>query len=201
MAPSGSGAVHFQAIAVLLHQRADGADGVVESPAARRGSRCDSSTFPASIFERSRTSLIRPSRCLPADRIRRRSGSRSSLAAILHHLLQHLAVADDRIQRRAQLMAHVRQEGALGAIGFFGGVFGAHQFALARASARSYPGPARHSLRARPHRSAFRPKRTAPESVGRSWCDRCAPPRCAARATSRSRITCPAGRPISSSSL
>ena len=52
------------------------------------------------------------------------------LAAVLRHLLQHLAIADHRIEGRAELVAHVRQEGALGAIGFLGGVFGAHQFAL-----------------------------------------------------------------------
>ena len=49
------------------------------------------------------------------------------LLAIEGQFLQHLAITDHRIQRRAQLMAHVRQEGAFGAVGFFGRVFGADQ--------------------------------------------------------------------------
>ena len=55
-------------------------------------------------------SLIRPSRCLPAPRILSRSGSSSWLPQLLRLLEQHLAVADDRVQRRPQLVAHVGEE-------------------------------------------------------------------------------------------
>ena len=47
---------------------------------------------------------------------------KSSLADVLRLLLQHLAVADDGVQRRAQLVAHVGQEGALGFVRFLGGM-------------------------------------------------------------------------------
>src|SRR5258708_1896522 len=39
-------------------------------------------------------------------------------------LLEHLAIADDGVERGTQLMAHVGQEGALGLIGGLGGVLG-----------------------------------------------------------------------------
>ena len=65
---------------------------------------------PASILERSRMSLISPSRCLPAALIRWRSGRKASASSVLGLLLEHLGVADDRVQRRPQFVAHVRQE-------------------------------------------------------------------------------------------
>ena len=65
---------------------------------------------PASIFERSRMSLIRPSRCLPAALIFWRSGMKRLLAEVLGLLLEHLGVPDDGVQRRPQLVGHVRQE-------------------------------------------------------------------------------------------
>ena len=45
-------------------------------------------------------------------------------------LLQHLAVADDGVERRAQLVAHVGEEGALGAAGGLGRVAGLDQLLL-----------------------------------------------------------------------
>ena len=67
-------------------------------------------SWPASIFERSSTSLISPSRCLPLR-----------LHALQHvaHLRRRLAVdavedqlgvAEDGVERRAQLVAHVGEE-------------------------------------------------------------------------------------------
>ena len=67
-------------------------------------------SWPASILDRSSTSLIRPSRCLPL------LSTRLSTAA---HLLRRLAVdavqdqlgvAEDGVERRAQLVAHVGEE-------------------------------------------------------------------------------------------
>jgi len=49
------------------------------------------------------------------------------LGALAELLLQHLAVADDGVQRGAQLVAHVGQEGALGPAGVLGGVHRRHQ--------------------------------------------------------------------------
>ncbi len=45
-------------------------------------------------------------------------------------LLEQLGEANDGVQRRAQLVAHVGQEGALGLIGGVGGLLGGAQLAL-----------------------------------------------------------------------
>ncbi len=52
------------------------------------------------------------------------------LAGFLHLLLDHLAVADDGRERRAQLVAHVGEELALGAVRGLGGVLGGAQLLL-----------------------------------------------------------------------
>ncbi|MEZ4429109.1 MAG: hypothetical protein R3A51_15670 [Nannocystaceae bacterium] len=57
---------------------------------------------------------------------------RPALEALLVGVLdQQLAVADDRVQRRAQLVAHVGQEGALGLVGRLSGGARLGQLALA----------------------------------------------------------------------
>src|SRR6516225_8111055 len=76
------------------------------SGASAKSSSC-SSMRPASILERSRMSLMRASRWRPAPRTRS-SGSVSCFA--LGILAQHLADADDGVERRAQLVAHVGEE-------------------------------------------------------------------------------------------
>ena len=69
--------------AVLLHQRLDrGGDGLHHAR-RRRTSPGRGPSVPASIFERSRTSLIRPSRWWPAALIFLRSGTIVGLAAVL----------------------------------------------------------------------------------------------------------------------
>ena len=55
-------------------------------------------------------SLISPSRCLPAALTFWRSGMQRLLVEVLGLLLEHLGVADDGVQRRPQLVGHVRQE-------------------------------------------------------------------------------------------
>ena len=55
------------------------------------------------------------SRCLPAAWIFSRSGTNARPARVRRLLLQHLAVADDGVEGRPQLVAHVGQEVALGA--------------------------------------------------------------------------------------
>ena len=52
------------------------------------------------------------------------------LVEVLSLLLQHFAVADNRVQRRPELVAHVRQELALGAVGGFGRILGLEQLFL-----------------------------------------------------------------------
>ena len=70
----------------------------------------NTSILPASIFDRSRMSLIRPSRCRPALSIFLQVGDEFVLPVIGRLFLQHLAVADDGVERRAQLVAHVGEE-------------------------------------------------------------------------------------------
>ena len=54
---------------------------------------------------------MRPSRCLPAPADLLRSGTSTSLCRSPRvFLAEHLAVADDRVERRAQLVAHVGEE-------------------------------------------------------------------------------------------
>ena len=50
---------------------------------------------------------------------------------VLGHLLQHLAVSDDGVERSAQLMAHIRHESALGAVGLLGQFLGPFHFKVA----------------------------------------------------------------------
>ena len=64
-----------------------------------------SSILPASILERSRISLISSSRCLPAALILLRSSVNCLGPQVVGVLLEHLAVADDGVERRAQLVA------------------------------------------------------------------------------------------------
>ena len=79
------------------------------------------SARPASIFDRSSTSSISPSRWLPLLRIVA-TAPRAGPAAGAASRSQDLRVAEDRVHRRADLVAHVRQERALGPVGG-GGLF------------------------------------------------------------------------------
>ena len=124
IAPMSGRDVDLERVAVLLDQRLDGG-GDVARPSSRTSNVSRySSILPASILERSRMSLMSASRCLPggvdllAGRARRprSAGSPSGL------LLEHFAVADDGVQRRAQFVAHVGQELALGLVGALGGL-------------------------------------------------------------------------------
>ena len=83
------------------------------APRAARTVATSSSTCPASTFDRSRTSLISDSRWLPDERMSSRYSSCFSLISPNSRCAQHLREADDRVQRRAQLVRHVRQELAL----------------------------------------------------------------------------------------
>ena len=48
----------------------------------------------------------------------------------LGFLLEHFTIANDRIERRPQFMAHVGEKNALGAVRVFGGLFCIEQFFL-----------------------------------------------------------------------
>jgi hypothetical protein len=77
----------------------------------------------ASILERSRTSLISPSRCCDAWSALP-SWSRSTGSVARQRQAGH---AHDGAHRRAQFVAHVGQEAALGAVGGFGRFLGDRQ--------------------------------------------------------------------------
>ena len=83
------------------------------APRAARSAPTSSSTCPASTLDRSRTSLISESRWFPDERMSSRYSSCFSLIVAEHLLAQHLREADDGVQRRAQLVRHVREELAL----------------------------------------------------------------------------------------
>ena len=109
--PRSARAVDDEAVAVLLDQRLDVPRRPAHQPAPRRSPRGSSSILPASILERSRMSLISSSRCLPARvDLLQVGATKPSCSRSLGLLLQHLAVADDGVQRRAQLVAHVGEE-------------------------------------------------------------------------------------------
>jgi hypothetical protein len=73
---------------------------------------------PASIFEKSRMSLMMVSSASPLSRM----VPRSRAARRERRVQQQAAHADHRVHRRADLVAHGRQEGALGLVGgFLGG--------------------------------------------------------------------------------
>ena len=89
------GAGDDQRVGILLDQRLDNGRHVphqVRTEVSR-----NRSIFPASILERSRMSLISPSRCLPAALIFWRSGG-SLLAQVVGLFLEHLGVANDGVQ-------------------------------------------------------------------------------------------------------
>ena len=92
------------------------------------------STTPASIFDRSSTSLIRSSRCAPHFEIA--SSASRCVARQRAIALQQLRIADHAVERRAQLVAHVGQELALGARRRFGGVLRPAQLVVALAPIR-----------------------------------------------------------------
>src|ERR1039458_1184982 len=123
------GARHFQPVAIIFQQRADGAYGVVNQ---RQHVEALNRQLHLSRFDlRKIEDIVDQAQQMlagPPDFAEIRQ--QVLMPAIVGHLLQHLAITDDRIQRRAELMAHVRQEGALGAVGFLGCVFGADQFPL-----------------------------------------------------------------------
>ena len=59
-------------------------------------------------------------------------GNVAGVAHVLGFLLKHLAVADDRVHRRAQLVAHIRKELALRAVRLVGGFLGRRQLLVFR---------------------------------------------------------------------
>ncbi len=68
---------------------------------------------PASTLDRSRMPLISVSRCLPADVDLAEVGQELLLPRSAHSSCEQFGVADDRVQRRAQLVRHVGEELAL----------------------------------------------------------------------------------------
>ncbi len=69
-----------------------------------------SSSLPASILERSSTWLMRPSRWVPAPWTRRSGSYRFFRAEARRVADHHLGQPDDRVERRAQLVAHAGDE-------------------------------------------------------------------------------------------
>ena len=91
----------------------------LSSASAGRTSDSSSSMRPASILDRSRMSLMSESRCLPEAWMSLRYSSCFVVQLAEHPLEQHLGEADDRVQRRAQLVRHVGEELGLVLVGDF----------------------------------------------------------------------------------
>ena len=65
---------------------------------------------PASILERSSTSLIRPSRCLPLLSMRLQHAAHLFRRVAVDIVEDQLGVAENGVERGAQLVAHVGEE-------------------------------------------------------------------------------------------
>ena len=102
--------------------------GVRASSRASEKSVCSSSSLPASIFDRSRMSLMTCSRWLGGvgDLVQAVDAAPASRGVAAQQVRQ----ADDGVHRRADLVAHVGQEGALGAVGGLGAVARQHQLGI-----------------------------------------------------------------------
>ena len=142
-----------------------------------------SSMRPASIFDRSRMSLISDSRCLPEDEDVLQVVVLLLVQLAEHALDQHLGEADDGVQRRAQLVRHVRQELALVLVGDLqlpALVLDLAEQAHVLDGDHRLVGEARHQLRvalgerAAPGRARSPPRRSArprAASARRAWCE------------------------------
>ena len=85
---------------------------------SRRSNGWDSSSsFPASILEKSRMSLMTVRRASP---LWRTTSANSRCSSVSGRVQEQPAHPDHRIQRRPDLVAHRRQEGALGLVGRLG---------------------------------------------------------------------------------
>ena len=80
----------------------------------------DSGSAPLSMRDRSSTSLIIASRCAPARSMCCTLSRCARLSGCAASMLQQLREAEHRVQRRAQLMAHARQELGLRGVGALG---------------------------------------------------------------------------------
>ena len=102
----------------LLAARAARRSGqAVDEPRERRPAPAATSTLPASIFDRSRMSLISASRSLPADEMVCANLTCSAVRLPSWLSASSLARISERVERRAQLVAHVGQELALVLVG------------------------------------------------------------------------------------
>jgi hypothetical protein len=83
--------------------------------------------LPASIFEKSRMSLITTSNASPLEQIVRAASRCSTVELGLHQKFSH---PNHPVHGSANLVAHIGQEFALGAAGSFGGHLGIIGFSL-----------------------------------------------------------------------
>ena len=137
MKPSRRGAIHRQRVAVSSRRAAGWSS--ITSPHERRDLEgLDEELHLAGLDLRKVENVVDQRLQVLAGRmdLLRGPAMESCLAQIVGLLLQHLAVADDGVQRGPQLVAHVREELALGAVGRFRRVLRLEQFFLRRACGR-----------------------------------------------------------------
>ena len=114
--------------------------------------------MPDSIFDMSRMPLTTSRRCSPDSWMSRAYSRWRSVSGGAEELVsENFGEADDGVQRRPQLVAHMSEEVALGEIGAFGGFPCLAEFEFLRFAAGDVAGDRDH----RPRRSAFVHRRAA----------------------------------------
>ncbi len=123
------GATQLQCVVVSLEQRADGAGHIVDQCGYVEGLQIQLDLAGLDLGEVE--DIVDQREQVIAGRANLiEVGEEIVVAAGTGPHLEQLAITEDRRQGRAQLVAHIRQERALGAAGGFGGLFGAIQFLL-----------------------------------------------------------------------
>ena len=114
------GALHGERVAILLHERLDGVDHVLDH--GRHVDGFQEKVHFAGLDLRDVEHVVDQAEQMLARAVDLlQVGDKMRLAQVLRVLLQHFAVTDDGVEGRAQLVAHVGEKGALGPIGFLGG--------------------------------------------------------------------------------
>ena len=96
--------VHPHSIAILVGERPDDRDDLGDEGGHTERLESRGPCVPASILERSRTPLIELEKVLACRIDLPEVGDERLLAEIAGLLLEHLGVADDRVERRPQLV-------------------------------------------------------------------------------------------------
>ena len=121
--PRSSGQRHFEAVAVLLDERPGGDGGLVDDGPDLECLEIQPHLAGLDLGEVEDV-VDEPEQVLAGGLDLLEVGDDVGMARGRRVLREHLAVAEDRVQRRAQLVAHVGEERALRLAGLLGGLVG-----------------------------------------------------------------------------